>query len=97
MIAAAKWVAIAADILAYEAEHIHDGELLSQACDRWIEAHPVAARICIIAVGTLLTAHLANLIDPQYDPVAIRFWRRLGARLRSIRTPAWEFVRRHLT
>lgn len=79
MSAAAKWAEIITDIVAYEMHHANDGELLSEACDRWVERHPVAARVCIISGGLLLTAHLANLIHPHYDPVSMRFflWQKL--------------------
>lgn len=76
MSAARKWLALTVDILAYETEHWSDGELLSQACDGWIEKHPVLARGVIVSVGLLLTAHLANLLNDRHDALSLMFWRR---------------------
>lgn len=71
-----KWLQLGLDILAHELRHANDGQLLSEACDRWIDRNPVAARVCIVSVGGLLIAHLANLIDKDYDVVGPQFWRR---------------------
>lgn len=71
-----KWLALAVDILAYETEHWRDGDLLSEACDGWIEAHPILARVLIVSAGTLVTAHLANLLRDDFDALSQVFWRR---------------------
>lgn len=78
MTAAQKWVEIVVDIVAYEIAHTHDGELLSEACDRWIVRHPIAARVCILVAGALLMSHLANLVHQDYDVVGTTFWRSRG-------------------
>lgn len=69
-----KIFAIALDILQWEINHQHDGQLLSQECDRFIDRHPVLGRPLIIGVGLILTAHLANITPPRYDPVGGTFW-----------------------
>lgn len=75
-----KWIQIAFDVIDYEMQHSNgDGQLLSEAADRWIAKHPVAARVCIVSVGALLTLHLANLIDKDYDVVSRTFWRKRSA------------------
>lgn len=79
--ATAKWFTLATDIVLYEVTHASDGELLSEACDRWIARNPVAARLSIVSAGALLTLHLANLIDSRYDPVSPHFWRFLASRV----------------
>lgn len=71
-----KWLALGVDILAYETEHWRDGDLLSEACDTWIEAHPILARTVILSAGALVTAHLANLLRDDYDALSQVFWRR---------------------
>ncbi|MBO0676854.1 hypothetical protein JRC04_05215 [Mycolicibacterium sp. S2-37] len=76
MSAARKWLEIFVDILVYEINHTHDGELLSEGCDRLVERSPVLARGFILAAGGALTLHLANAIPPQYDPFSRRFWAR---------------------
>lgn len=76
MSATKKWLDIFVDILAYEAAHATDGELLSEACDRWIEKNPVTARAVILAAGTALTLHLSNSITWQFDVISRKFWAR---------------------
>ena len=71
-----KWLALAVDLLGYEVEHWRDGDLLSEACDGWIEQHPVVARVVIVSGGLLLTAHLANLLRDEHDLLSMFFWRR---------------------
>lgn len=77
MNAGQKWLELFVDIVAYESAHTDDGQLLSEACDRWIEKYPVAARSIIIAIGAALIVHLANLISPKYDVISQDFWRRV--------------------
>jgi hypothetical protein len=67
MTANRKWLALAIDILCYETEHWSDGNLLSEACDSWIDKHPILARTIIVSAGTLITVHLANLLRDEYD------------------------------
>lgn len=84
MSASHKWLTLAMDIVLYEIQHAGDGQLLSEACDRWIIQHPVAARLFIISTGVALTAHLANLVHPEYDVVSVHFWRRSRSAWRRI-------------
>lgn len=70
------WVALTGGIIAYEVT-CEPSELLSAAADRWVAKRPILARLGIVAVGTLLTAHVANLWpNPKFDPVAYAFWSR---------------------
>ncbi|MBB3752496.1 hypothetical protein FHT44_005008 [Mycolicibacterium sp. BK634] len=52
---------------------------MSEAADRWIERRPILARIAIIAIGLLLTAHVANVIPrpDRYDVMSQGFWQRI--------------------
>lgn len=72
-----KWLAIFADILQYELDHANDGELLSEACDRWIDRYPILARAAIIGLGGVLIAHLANCLPAEADVISRQFWRRV--------------------
>lgn len=76
VIATRKWIALAVDILCYETEHWSDGDLLSEACDTWIDKHPILARTVILSAGTLITAHLANLLRDDFDALSMIFWQR---------------------
>lgn len=79
--AAKKWVAIAADVVAYELEHTTDGELLSEVCDRMIAKHPITSRVVILAIGIPLTLHVANLMPKKYDIIGREFWRSVAQHL----------------
>lgn len=70
-----KWLSIVADIVTYEVT-CDSEDLLSVECDRWIAKHPIMARAGIIAVGVILTAHLANIVPQpeRYDVMAKTFW-----------------------
>lgn len=57
------WVALAVGVAAYEVM-ASDGELLSHAFDRWLDAHPV---LTFTAVG-VIAAHLLNLLPDRADP-----------------------------
>ena len=46
-----------------------EGELLSQAVDRWLEKHPAKTVSALAITGTAL--HLLNLLPEQYDPLGI--------------------------
>jgi hypothetical protein len=48
-----------------------DGELLSQAVDRWLEKRPGRTVSVLTIVATAL--HLLNLLPERYDPFAITF------------------------
>lgn len=72
-----KWLYILADVLAYEAAHMDDGELLSEFCDRLITRHPIVARGFILVFGGALVLHLANSLPGDYDLISRRFWMRL--------------------
>ena len=58
------WVILGCGVVAYELVAA-DEELLSEAADRWMVRHPWLVR----AVAFLLAAHVANAIQPRYDPV----------------------------
>lgn len=73
--AAWKFIGLFVDIVTYEVRHSNDGLLLSEEADRWIEKHPIAARIAIVSTGALLTLHLANLLAPEVDPLGRTVWR----------------------
>lgn len=80
--AGTKWLTVIVDLVQYELSHTNDGELLSEFCDRWIDRHPLLARLVIVCLGELLVLHLANLIDPKYDPVSVEFWQSRRERAR---------------
>lgn len=71
------WLALAAGVLAYEL-YADEGELLSEAVDRYLIRRPMLTT----AVALITTAHLLNVIPQRYDPytagfIAIRRWRRV--------------------
>ena len=74
MSATQKWCSVVIDIVSYEALHLDDGELLSEACWRWIEKSPIFARVFIITSGTVLTLHLAKVIPRECDIISKCFW-----------------------
>lgn len=62
------WIAITAAVLAYEAaasRRRHDWELLSEACDRYRERHPVV----VYGVVAYLAAHLTRTVPRRIDPL----------------------------
>ena len=73
-----KWLFLVGDIVVWELT-CDPGELLSEEADRWIAKHPVLARVAIVTVGILLSLHLANLVDPNVDPISPSFvvWQRV--------------------
>lgn len=81
--AASKWIAIVVDILAYELVHLDDDQMLSDTTHRWVDRHPIAARVAITSAGAVLTAHLAKLIDPRFDAISRSFFLR-SRRARSL-------------
>lgn len=58
------WAAIAAGVLAYEAA-APKGELLSEACHRYRERHPILTNtvVCYLAL------HLLRAFPPKVDPL----------------------------
>lgn len=75
------WAAILVGVLAYNLS-AEDGDLLSEQVDRWLELHPVATRLVI----GVLAVHLANVVAPRYDIVALGFVgvRKLWCRIRFV-------------
>lgn len=73
MNAGLKWLDLVLDILGKETD---GGPLLSEGADRLIEKHPIAGRVLILCVGTIITLHLANVPPERWDILAIRFWKR---------------------
>lgn len=63
------WLGLAAGVVAYELA-ADDGELLSEAVDRYLTHRPVLTTT-IIAVTA---AHLANAIPERYDPFTAAFF-----------------------
>lgn len=61
------WTAVAAGVLAYEltAGHRRDWELLSEACDRYRNRHPIVTT----GVVVYLAAHLTRAIPRRIDPL----------------------------
>ncbi|BCP41479.1 hypothetical protein MINTMi27_15720 [Mycobacterium intracellulare] len=80
MNASRKWLALFLDILTYEVDHSSDGQLLSEGADRLVERFPIAGRAFILCVGTVITLHLANVLDDRFDPMAKIFWRQIKGR-----------------
>lgn len=60
------WVALGAAVAAYELHAPRkDWELLSEACDRYRERHPIV----IISAIILVAAHLTRVVPPRLDPL----------------------------
>ena len=57
------WCALATLVAGYEFA-APEGQLLSQAVDRWLQRHPVAT----YAAVAVTAAHLVNLIPERVDP-----------------------------
>jgi hypothetical protein len=62
------WLGLGAYVVATEV-CAPDGELLSQAVDRWLEKRPGRTVSAVTIVATAL--HLLNLLPERYDPFAI--------------------------
>lgn len=58
------WMTLGAGILAYEF-WAPDGELLSEAVDRYLITHPVATKVIVMT----LVLHILNVVQPDYDPI----------------------------
>lgn len=72
-VGARKWLSITADIVAFELDNWETGELLSDVTHRWVRRNPIAARVTIISAGALIIAHLAALLDPEFDVLSKDF------------------------
>lgn len=62
------WLGLGAYVAATEV-CAPEGELLSEAVDRWLEKHPARTVSVLAITGTAL--HLLNLLPEKYDPFAI--------------------------
>src|ERR1700743_586393 len=62
------WGILAGGIIVYEIA-CEDDQLLSVIVDEWLKAHPVLTRAAIVAVA----AHLANALNPAWDPLSVGF------------------------
>lgn len=58
------WIALGVGVGAYEVIAV-EGELMSEAADRYMERHPWMVR----AVAFTLAAHVANCFPDRYDPL----------------------------
>jgi hypothetical protein len=58
------WMTLGAAILAYEI-WAPDGELLSEAVDRYLITHPIATKV----ITMTLVLHILNVVQPDYDPI----------------------------
>lgn len=74
------WIILGVGVVAYEASAA-DGELMSEAADRWLEHHPWLVRAAVF----LLAAHVANALDPRVD--VVHHLHRLRRRRTSSKTP----------
>lgn len=73
------WLALAGGVAVYELA-ASEGELLSEAADRYMLTHPWITRAIVIAVGM----HLCNAVPDRYDPLHWLFTAK--KRLRASRT-----------
>lgn len=62
------WLALVAGVIAYELK-ADDGELLSEAVDRYLVRRPVLTTAIIV----MTAAHLANAIPERLDPYTATF------------------------
>lgn len=67
-------LAMLADLIAYEAEHLRDGMLITDECRRLTARWPVAGRAVILAAGVVVVGHLADVVPYRYDLLAQKFW-----------------------
>lgn len=58
------WLALAGGVAVYELA-ASEGELLSEAADRYMLHHPWLVRV----IAFSLAAHVCNLIAPKFDPL----------------------------
>jgi len=59
------WLFLSGGVVAYEVLAL-DGELMSEAVDRYLETRPWLTRAVILTVA----AHLLNLLPQRLDPLA---------------------------
>ena len=78
-----KWLLLAVDIVEWELT-CGQGELLSDECHRVVDSHPAAARLVIIVVGSILTAHLSRTVPKRFDLMSRSFWRPVFGHYRSL-------------
>ena len=71
--ASRAWAALVVGIVSWEV-FAPPEQLLSDEASRLVKSHPIGARVAIICIGALLTAHLADLVDDSCDPVSPNFW-----------------------
>lgn len=76
MNAGQKWAQLFLDIVAYELDHAGDGEMLSEGADKLVARSPVWGRVFILCAGSVITCHLANMLDPKFDVLSQDFWRK---------------------
>ncbi len=71
------WLILGVSVVVYEVA-AEDGELLSEACDRYLANHPWLTRTIVGA----LALHLINAVPPALDPIHQLFAvkRRLNSR-----------------
>lgn len=67
-------LAMLADLITYEAEHLRDGMLITDECRRLTARRPVAGRALILAAGAVVIGHLADVVPYRYDLLAQKFW-----------------------
>lgn len=69
------WAVLAAGVTAYEVHASRrDWELLSEACDRYRERHPVLTRLVIVYLAAHLTRTIPGRVDPLHQ-LAVRLGR----------------------
>lgn len=63
------WISLAVGVAAYEIKAAIDGggELLSEACDRYRQAHPIITHATIVYVA----GHLARVWPRRVDPLCV--------------------------
>jgi len=67
------WLALAGGVCAYEAYAAYsNAELLSEACDRYRQRHPVLTRAVIVYLAGHLTRTVPQRIDPLHRMAASR-------------------------
>lgn len=62
------WVALGAGVIAYDVLAA-ENEMLSEAADRYMLAHPWLTRAAAFTVA----AHLCNVVPPRADPIHLLF------------------------
>lgn len=75
MNAGQKWAQLFLDIVAYELDHAGDGEMLSEGADKLVARSPVWGRVFILCAGSVITCHLANVLDERWDVMGQKFWK----------------------